>query len=114
MKRSKFTEVQIARALRQAESGPAPAPVGGPQGMDSVHDQLAVLPLAVLGVLANVERAEWLRTWPRWAEGPATVNLIGWLEAAGARVGVLVPYGMLEGQALGATPWSLGEGERRS
>lgn len=46
-------------------------------------DAVAILPLAVLGMLATVVSvASYWRSWPRWAQGIAIVIMVGWLQAA--------------------------------
>lgn len=46
-------------------------------------DAVAILPLAVLGLLAAVVSvASYWRSWPRWAQGIAIVIMVGWLQAA--------------------------------
>jgi hypothetical protein len=46
-------------------------------------DQVAILPLAVLGLLATVVSISgFWRSWPRWAKVLTSVILLGWLQAA--------------------------------
>lgn len=46
-------------------------------------DVVAILPLAVLGLLATVVSvASYWRSWPRWGKAVAAVIILGWLQAA--------------------------------
>ena len=46
-------------------------------------DVTAILPLAVLGLLATVVSvASFWRSWPRWGKAIAVVIMLGWLQAA--------------------------------